>query len=146
VPRSRDWGFKRMEINEQYRTKLWFDPINAADAARDAKTLVRYGVRSFYDEGHHLIPETGPNLNWLSGRLRSQMDALRTRATKVGIDLNGAENGVSLTKGWHQQNTLSAKYYQRVLDHFKDAATKQDFVAKLNKLAEELLKESGKLK
>jgi hypothetical protein len=74
------------------------------------------------------------------------MNALRARAAAVKIDLNGAENGVALTKTWHQNNTLKAAYYERVLEHFKTARTKEDFLVRLNELAETLLKESKKLR
>jgi len=47
---------------------------------------------------------------------------------------------------WHKNNTLGVAYYQRVLGHFRNANTKQEFIDGMDVLAEQLLKESGKLK
>ena len=46
------------------------------------------------------------------------MDALRNRATNIGIDLDNIENGVALPHKWHLNETTAAKYYERVLGIF----------------------------
>ena len=62
------------------------------------------------------------------------------------MSLHGPENGVSLNKVWHANNTLKAEYYQRVLKHFENASSKTEFLKRLDDLAESLQRESRKLK
>ena len=117
--------------------------VKGADRIAHIKVLRWTVVKG--DAAHHIIAETGANSLWLKGTLKKQMDALRARATRVGFDINAAENGVALPSKFHK-NLDSIAYYQRVLEAFKNAKKKEDFLRGTDKLAEELLRESGKLR
>ncbi len=115
------------------------------EASKTAKNVYRYGVREGVDEAHHILPHRGANSQWLKGQLRKDMDVLRARADKAGFDLIDAANGAALPKEFHGKLDSTA-YYERVLAEFKGATTKNDFERAADNLAEQLLKESGKIK
>lgn len=118
--------------------------LKGADKATQIKAL-RY-TQTIADDAHHIIPAAGADSRWLKGTLRKQMDDLRARATKAGFDINGAENGVALPKKFHQGGIHDIDYYNEVLDTFKGAKSKDEFIKGTDILAEKLLKQSGKLK
>jgi hypothetical protein len=53
---------------------------------------------------------------------------------------------VALPTAFHQTVTTAEAYYQRVLIAFRNAKTRQQFIDEANKIADALLKESGKIK
>ena len=119
-----------------------------AIGSKDKLKLLRYAVVKGVDEAHHIIPHTGPPKFWHGGALRKAMDCLRSRAKTAGVKLEEAMNGVAIRKGLHRfdaKNTLKPEYYQRVIDHFENAEEYDDFIRLLDDLAEQLLRESGKL-
>lgn len=122
----------------------------ATEAAQNGKALVRYAV-TMADEAHHIIPKTGPGF---SAHLRQQLDCIRANAARAGIDLDSAVNGVSLPTSFHrlksgvggEANTLQRWYYQEVVDRFGGVTDAATFRAELDKFAESLLQQSGKMR
>ena len=119
------------------------------EANQTAKNVYRYGVRivkgNKIDDAHHILPHSGSNPTWLKGQLRKDMDALRAKAKKAGFDMHEAQNGVALPTEFHK-GLDSIEYYNRVLEKFRNASTRDEFVQAADELAEALLKESGKIK
>jgi hypothetical protein len=80
--------------------------------------------------------------------INDQLTALRARARASGIDLeNNIANLVSLERSFHTQLQRSnpAGYAQRVLRYFEGATTSSDFIQRMNTLATQLLRDSGKV-
>ena len=94
------------------------------------------------DQVHHIIPKK----KWGDG-----LRKLRNQADKWGLDLDDADNLVALPTQFHQQATQSERYLDR-LKAIQAAVengvikNKSELIEQLNAMAEQLLKESGKLK
>jgi len=134
-------------VIQVYRSsKLARSMYRFLEANQNAKNVYRYAVRQGVDQGHHIIPRAGSPISWTDKALRKQMDQLRKRANKAGFDIDGAENGVALPANFHQTATTGQEYYRRVLNFFQDANTREQFIERSSRLADDLLKESGKIK
>ena len=104
-----------------------------ARAAKSGKTLIRY-VLTKGDEAHHLIAQTAKKAKFARDKLKS-----------MGIDIHDAVNGVSLPRGSHR-HLHTDDYYRRINRAAESWNSKQDAINDLQKIAEELLRQTGKLK
>ena len=135
------------------------------DANKSLKHHLRYlPTAGDGDDVHHILPKAGPRLGTArQGELYNKFEdveagqemvdyfnALRAELSGKGIDVvNDAPNLVALPRRWHRKNTLRWGYYKRVQDAFGTpvpSKTKAQYEAILNSLADQLLKESGKIK
>ncbi|MBL9193063.1 MAG: AHH domain-containing protein [Opitutaceae bacterium] len=106
----------------------------AAEAAKDTKSLFRWAIREGKDAGHHIVAITARKAN-----------EARSKLNKLGIDINDFNNGVALPVSFHQKLHTEA-YYIMINTASRAWKTKSDAIAGLEQIAEELLKQSGKMR
>jgi len=68
----------------------------------------------------------------------------RAALKRFNIGIDAAENGVALPKAFHK--ALTDEYYRMVNREATKWTTRQEAINGLNKIARDLMKESGKLK
>ncbi|MCD4781807.1 MAG: AHH domain-containing protein, partial [Candidatus Omnitrophica bacterium] len=104
-----------------------------ARAAKNSSKLVRF-VLTKWDEAHHIVAITAKKAEFARKKLK-----------QLGIDINDVSNGVSLPKGSHR-HIHTDEYYKIINKAAENWNTKQEALQGLNKIADDLLRQTGKLK